>query len=91
MNYGMFPLHDVIPSPVQFGNGLMAFCGCMAERKSNIIRDVSCWLDLNESDGQILLKIPTVEKVVAPLFGALFGSSSLAAGVCWSTWPLEIH
>ena len=26
----------------------------MAETNLNIIRDVSCWLDLNESDGQIL-------------------------------------
>ena len=76
MKYGIFLLHDVILSPVRFVNGLIGFCGCMAERKSNIIRDVSCWLDVNESQGHILLKIPAAEKEVGPLLGALFGSSS---------------
>ena len=55
MYYGIFLFHNVIISSVRFVDGLVDFCGCMAESNFNIIRDDSCWLEHNGSGGQILL------------------------------------
>ena len=49
----MFLLHGVSLSPVRFVNRCIDFCGCLVEGNLNIVREVSCWLAVNESDVHI--------------------------------------
>jgi len=89
VKYGIFPLHDVLPSPVQLVHGLINLRKSIAgERYSGIFYTSDVGLTLVKVPARASSAIQVAENEVGPLPGATFAASSLAASIVNSPGPL---